>query len=204
MEIRVSRENEVLGNIQTAPVVTGTTVPPLSPHESVRHWYAVYTRPCHEAQVARHFDAREIEAYLPCYQVVHRWKNRCTRKLDLPLFPRYIFAHVAVSERVRVLQVPGVLLVVGSAGKPTPLPHSEIELIRGGLHARKAEPHPFLKVGQRARIRSGAMAGLEGVVVRGKNSLRVVISLDLIRQSVALEVDWDELESLPMAPARLC
>ena len=165
--------------------------------EADKHWYAVYVRPSHEAQVAKRFCTREIENYLPQYQVEHRWKNRCTKKLDLPLFPGYLFAHISTAERVRVLEVPSVLALVGTANRPSPLPDDEIDALRIGLAARKALPHPFLKVGERARIRQGPLTGLEGVVLRDKNSLRVVISLDLIMQSVVVEVDWDELEPVP-------
>ncbi len=168
-------------------------------HETAKHWYAIYVRPSHEAQVAKRFSNREIESYLPQYQVEHRWKNRCTKKLDLPLFPGYIFAHISPAERVRVLEVPSVLFLVGTGNRPTPLPDCEFDALRAGLAARKALPHAFLKVGERARIRRGALAGLEGVVLRSKNSLRVVISLDLIMQSVVVEVDWDELEPVALA-----
>jgi len=167
-----------------------------------QNWYAIYVRPSHEFQVAKRFSIREIDYYLPQYQVEHRWKNRCSKKLDLPMFPGYIFAHIAHRERVRVLEVPSVLSVVGTAGRPTALADSEIEAMRSGLQARNALPHPFLKMGERARIRRGALTGIEGVILRDKNSLRVVISLDLIMQSVSFEVDWDELEpvaaSLPV------
>jgi len=170
--------------------------------ESAQNWYAVYVRPSHEAQVSKRFDVREIESYLPQYQVEHRWKNRCTKRLDLPLFPGYIFAHVSRADRVRVLEVPSVLFVVGTAGRPTPLPDCDIDALRAGLAARNAQPHPFLKVGEHARIRRGALAGMEGIVLRSKSNLRVVISLDLIMKSVAVEVDWDELE--PVAIHVLC
>jgi transcription antitermination factor NusG len=172
----------------------GSDTPVSSSPETIRHWYAIYTRPSHEAQVAKHFNVREIECYLPQYQVVHRWKNRCTKTLELPLFPGYIFARIASAERVRVLEVASVLFMVGTAGRPTPLPDADIEALRDGLRARNAVPHPFLIEGDRARIRHGALAGMEGVIARSKSSLRVVISLDLIMQSVAVEVDWDELE----------
>ena len=166
--------------------------------EVARRWYAIYVRPSHEVQVERRLGNREIESYLPQYRVEHRWRNRCTKKLDLPLFPGYVFARISTTERVRVLEVPSVLFLVGTAGRPTPLPDGDIDELRAGLPARNAAPHPFLKVGERARIRRGALAGMEGIVIRSKNSLRVVISLDLILQSVAVEVDWDELE--PVAP----
>lgn len=166
-----------------------------------RHWHAIYVRPSHEVQVAKRFSVREIESYLPQYQVKHRWKNRCTKKLDLPLFPGYIFARISPSERVRVLDVPSVLWVVGTGSRPTPLPDSDIDALRAGLHAHNAEPHPFLKMGERVRIRRGALAGMEGVVLRSKNNMRVVISLDLIMQSVSVEVDWDELEPVARSAA---
>ncbi len=101
--------------------------------EAAQNWYAVYVRPSHEAQVAKRFSIREIESYLPQYQVEHRWKNRCTKKLNLPLFPGYLFAHVSPTERVRVLEVPSVLFLVGTAKCPTALPDYEIDALRAGL-----------------------------------------------------------------------
>ncbi len=178
-------------------------IPAACESETDRHWHAIYVRPSHEVQVAKRFSIREIESYLPQYQVEHRWKNRCTKKLDLPLFPGYIFAHISPGERVRVLEVPSVLWVVGAGGRPTPLPDSDVDALRAGLHARNAQPHPFLKVGERVRIRGGALAGMEGVVVRSKNHIRVIISLDLIMQSVSVEVDWDELEPVARSAGSL-
>jgi transcription antitermination factor NusG len=164
--------------------------------QTARRWHAIYVRPSHEVSVVKRFTFREIESYLPQYRVEHRWKNRCTAKVDLPLFPGYVFARIAASERVRILEVPGVLFLVGTAGRPTPIPDNDIDSLRAGLHARHAQPHPFLKAGERARIQRGALAGLEGFVIRSKNSLRVVISLELIMQSVAVEVDWEDLQPL--------
>jgi transcription antitermination factor NusG len=161
----------------------------------VPKWFAVFTSPRHEKRVEHHFSLRDIEHYLPLYRSPRKWRNGLNVVLDLPLFPGYIFVRIKRAERVRVLQVPGVLAVVGGpAGEMAPLPEAEIDALRSGLHLRLAEPHPLLTVGQRARIRSGAFAGLEGVVVRKKNSLRVVLTMDLIMQSVALEVDGEELE----------
>jgi transcription antitermination factor NusG len=117
--------------------------------------------------------------------------------LDLPLFPGYIFVRIHRMQRVRVLEVPGVLaLVGGTGGEPASLPEADIEALRSGLPLRRVEPHPLLKIGQRARIRSGAFEGMEGVVVRKKNSFRVVLTLDTIMQSFAVEVDGKELEPL--------
>jgi transcription antitermination factor NusG len=172
----------------------------ISGETEMRHWYAVHTRSCQEAQIEKHFRIRQIESFLPQYHVVKAWKNRCTKTLARPLFPGYIFAHISPSERIRILETPNVVSLVGTSGRPVPVSDIEIEALREGLHIRKAEPHPFLKIGKRARIKHGALAGMEGVVVRGNNCSRIVISLDLIMQSIAVEVDSDELE--PVAPVR--
>jgi transcription antitermination factor NusG len=163
-------------------------------------WFAVYTSPRHEKRVAQHMAAREIEHYLPLYHPQRKWSDGSTVTLDLPLFPGYLFVRTRRSERVRVLEVPGVLTFVGgTGGQPAPLPDAEIDALRVGLPLRQVEPHPLLTVGQRARIRSGALAGMEGVVVRQKNGLRVVLTVDLIMQSIAVEVDGTELEPLDSA-----
>jgi transcription antitermination factor NusG len=160
-------------------------------------WFAVYTSPRHEKRVSQYLSLKEIEHYLPLYRTQRKWSDGSKVTLDLPLFPGYLFVRIDGSERVRVLQVPGVLSFVGgTGGQPASLPEAEINALRTGLPLRHAEPHPLLTVGQRARIRSGALAGMEGVVVRRKNSLRVVLTMDIIRRSVAVEVDETELETL--------
>ena len=160
-------------------------------------WFAVHTSPRHEKRVEQHLSQRDVEHYLPLYRSLRKWRNGLKVTLDLPLFPGYIFVRIQRTDRVRVLKVPGVLAIVsGAAGEMAPLPEGEVEALRSGLHLRQAEPHPLLTVGQRVRIRSGALAGMEGVVVRKKNSLRVVLTMDLIMQSVAVEVDGEELEPL--------
>lgn len=161
------------------------------------NWFAVYTSPRHEKRVGQYFLQKEIEHYVPLYQARRKWRDGSKVTVDLPLFPGYVFVRIDRSERVRVLQVPGVLSIVGGTGRqPASMPDAEIDALRAGLSLRHAEPHPLLTVGQRARIRSGALAGMVGIVVRQKNSLRVVLTMDLIQQSVAVEVDGSELETL--------
>ncbi len=164
---------------------------------SEQQWYAVYTSPRHEKSVDRHLNQREIDCYLPVYRSQRKWSDGSKVTLDLPLFPGYIFTCIPWKQRVRVLEVPGVLAIVGGTGrKPAPLPEEEINALRTGLHLREVAPHPLLTVGQRARIRSGALAGMEGVVMRQKNSFRVVLTMNLIMQSIAVEVDGRELEPI--------
>jgi transcription antitermination factor NusG len=157
----------------------------------------VYTTSRHEKRVAEHFSHRQIEHYLPLYRAERKWKDGSRVTLDLPLFPGYIFVHIPRAERVRVLNVPGALAVVGGTGRePAPLPDAQIEALRCGLECRQAEPCPLLTVGRRARIRSGAFAGMEGIVVKKKNGFRVVLTLEQIMQSIAVEVGEGELEPL--------
>jgi transcription antitermination factor NusG len=157
-------------------------------------WFAAYTSSRHEKRVALHFAEREIEAFLPLYATRHRWKNRCEVTVELPLFPNYVFVRMAKRERERVLEVPGVLSLVGAGRIPAPLPDFEIEALRNGVEGRKIEPHPYLVIGERVRITTGPMTGMEGVLLRKKNNFRVVLALDVIMRSVAVEVDAEDLE----------
>jgi transcription antitermination factor NusG len=167
----------------------------------VPNWFAVYTSSRHEKRVNQQLEMREIEHYLPLYRTQRKWSDGSRVTLDLPLFPGYIFVCIQRAQRVRVLEVPGVLTIVGgTGGEPASLPASEIVALRSGLSERNAQPHPLLKVGQRARIRSGAFAGMEGVVQRMKFSFRVVLTLDSIMQSFAVEVDGEDLEILDSDP----
>lgn len=158
------------------------------------NWFAAYTNSHHEKRVARQFGERQIQAFLPLYRTRHRWRNRCEVDLELPLFPNYVFVRIDPRKRVRVLEVPGVLSLVGFGRSLAPLPDFEIEALRSGLGKRTVEPHPYLVVGERARIKAGPMTGLEGVLIRKKNNFRVVLALDVIMQCVAVEVDADDLE----------
>jgi transcription antitermination factor NusG len=159
-----------------------------------RHWFAIRTRSHHEKSVLQQLTNRGIQSYLPLYRTVHEWTNRRKADLELPLFPTYLFIHIAPQERIRTLQVPGVLNLVGLGREPSPMPDAEIECLRAGLSLRRFEPHPYLVAGARVRIATGPFAGMEGVVQRRKGCLRVVLSVDFIAQSVAVEVDAEELE----------
>ncbi len=166
--------------------------------ESEPRWFTIYTAPHHEKRVGEHFAHRQIEHFLPLYHARHRWKNGSTANLELPLFPGYLFVRIGNQrERVRILEVPGVLFIVcGTGRKPCPLPDNEINQLRAELHMRRAEPHQLLLIGQRVRIRMGALAGMEGILDRRKNGIRVVLTLDLIQQSIAVEVNSEDLEPL--------
>ena len=161
-------------------------------------WFAVYTACRHEKRIAQHLNQRKIEHYLPLYRSDRKWRDGSKVTLELPLFPGYIFVRISRSQRVNVLSVPGALAVVGgTGGEPAAVPDAAIEALKTGLQSHRIEPHPVLRVGQMARIRSGAFAGMEGVIVRKKGGFRVVLTLEQIMQSVAVELDEGDIEPLP-------
>jgi transcription antitermination factor NusG len=161
-----------------------------------QHWYAAYTCAKHEKRVAAELGAQDVEHFLPLYSSVRRWKDRRVT-LDLPLFPGYVFVRLTLRDRLRVLQIPSVVRLVGFGGLPTALPDEEMEILRKGLcQGLCAEPHPFMTIGRRVRITAGPFAGLEGVLKRKKSSLRVVVSMELIQRSVAVDVEVTDVEAL--------
>lgn len=169
--------------------------PPLPANYLENRWYAARTKSRHEKKVAEHLAGKGITNFLPLYKAQHRWKDRVAR-VDLPLFPGYIFVQFPLKERLKVLEIPGVANLVSFKGEPAALPEQEIETLRQGLSANLyAEPHPYLKVGRRVRIKGGPLRGLEGILERKKeDSFRVVISIDLIMRSVLVEVAMGDVE----------
>jgi transcription antitermination factor NusG len=169
----------------------------LSDSATERRWYAVFTLPQNEKSVARHLNLRDVESFLPTYESVRVWKNRQRKKTDLALFPSYLFAHVNRGERVKVLQSPGVLHIVGNGCQPLPLEDAEINFLRLASHCRKVEPYRDLVIGEKVRVKTGALQGVEGTLVRMNNCLRLVITLNLINQHASVEVDADAVEAAP-------
>ena len=157
-------------------------------------WYAVFTLARHEKRVFAHCKQRQIESFLPLYKVKHRWKNRCTVDLELPLFPSYSFVRIDQRTRVQILQVPGVVRIVSSGHQLQPLPDDYINSLRDGLLVHRIEPHPDLEVGDLVRIKTGPMTGAEGILERHKNDLRVVLKLEMLARSVSVEVGASEIE----------
>ena len=166
------------------------------PEASQLQWYAVRTMPRHEKRLQMDLKELGVECFLPLYEATHRWKNGCVKEVELPLFPGYIFVAIDARERFRVLRLNGAVSFVGSAGGPWPLSYEEIESLRTSMQQRRFEPYPYLAMGQKVRIRSGPLEGLVGFLVRNSGRLRVVVSIDLIGQSVVAEVDIDELEGI--------
>jgi transcription antitermination factor NusG len=164
--------------------------------ERDRKWYAVFTTPQNEKAVVRHLDIREIESFLPTYETVRVWKNRQRVKVVLPLFPTYLFVHINPTERGKVLQSPGALRIVGNGRDNASLLDSEIDFLRSGFCRQRIEPYRELVIGEKVRIKSGVMQGLLGTLVRKSNSMRFVLTLELINQHAAIQVDAEDLERI--------
>jgi transcription antitermination factor NusG len=162
------------------------------------HWFAAYTVANHEQRVARQLADRAIPHYLPIYQSVRQWKDRKMR-LDLPLFPGYVFVEIPLHDRLKVIQIPSVVHLVGSGGQPTPLRDSDVAAIRMCMeHSDKIEPHS-ISVGQTVRIVRGAFAGMEGVLERKKGISRLVLCVSLIMRAVAIEIDEADVAPIQQA-----
>jgi transcription antitermination factor NusG len=157
--------------------------------ESAVSWYAIYTRYQHEKSIACTLACKGFETFLPLYSSARRWKDRI-KQLWLPLFPCYVFVHGTLERRFDIIVTSGVHGLVSSGGRPAPIPQSEIDAIRRALEQRVAvEPHGFLRSGDWVRVKSGPLEGVEGILVRWKNLWRLVLSVELLERSVAVEVD---------------
>ncbi|HEV2490504.1 MAG TPA: UpxY family transcription antiterminator [Candidatus Acidoferrales bacterium] len=157
-------------------------------------WFAVHTRSRHEKSASEQLRCREVETFLPLYQSTRRWRNG-DHEVQLPLFPGYTFVHIPLKDRLQVLKVPGVVRLIGFNGRPVPLEDQEVEGLRCALASGvRAAPHPYLTVGRRVRITAGPLNGQQGILVRRKGALRVILSIELIQRSVLVDLGVNELE----------
>lgn len=179
-----------VGGIESRDEVLATS----TPDGGTAHWYAAYTFAHHEKRVTQQLQERRIQSFLPTYVSVRRWKDR-RKRLELPLFPSYVFVQVNEQNRLDLLRLPGVLGLVCFQGRPAPVANAEIEnLRRGQLEGIVVHPHPYLKVGRKVRVRSGSMAGVEGVLVRMRDRARVVLSISILQRSVSVDIDEADVE----------
>jgi len=158
-------------------------------------WYAIYTRPRHEKQVYEDLKNRNIEAFLPIYKVRRRWSDRY-KIIEEPLFKNYLFVNVEYERRYHdTLRPYGAVAFVTFDGKPAQIPEPEIEAIRRLVTSELPyNPHPYLKIGRRVRVRSGPLEDCEGILIRKKGLTRLVLSIHLLQQSVSAKVDADSVE----------
>jgi transcription antitermination factor NusG len=152
-------------------------------------WCAIYTRHQHEKTVSEMLEAKGFEVFLPLYDSTRKWKDRC-KVLSVPLFPSYVFVRGAVERRLPVLTTPGVHMIISRGERVATIPEAEIDAIRRTMEGNfRVEPHPFLRCGERVRVVRGSLEGVEGVLTRKKNLFRLVLSVEMLAQSVAVEID---------------
>ncbi len=160
-------------------------------------WWALYTRHQHEKAVSDVLSMKGFEVFLPVYESVRRWRDR-KKLLSLPLFPCYVFVRGGLDRKLQIVSTPGVHMVLRRGEEIAIVPDMEIEAIRRTLEGKlNVEPHPFLRCGERVRVKRGALEGVEGILVRKKNRFRLVISVQMVAQSVAVEMDGMDVEPLP-------
>ncbi len=170
--------------------------------QGVSQWFAVRTAGGREKTVASQFQYKGYEEFLPSYRARRQWSDR-TKTLELPLFPGYLFCRFDFHNRLPILMTPGVQTIVGFGKEPTPVSDAEIDALRRVIASgAAAEPHDYLSVGQRVRIREGSLTGVEGILLQMKGSWRIVLSVELLQRSVAVEVDRASIAPvLPPDPA---
>jgi transcription termination/antitermination protein NusG len=161
--------------------------------EQPQAWFALTVSPRHEKAAAHNLRLRGLEEFLPLYRVRRAWSDRM-QVVDVPLFPGYVFCRFSYGDRLHALQTPGVKSVVGFGTSETPLDDSEIaavrRLIASGL---PITPWPYLRVGDMVHIERGALEGVRGTVLREKGPWRLVVTVELLQRSVAVEIDRELL-----------
>lgn len=168
-----------------------------------RGWWAVYTKHQHEKRVADMLLAKGSEVFLPLYTADRHRRDRDVR-LALPLFPCYVFARENPEMRLAVLSTPGVHLIVSRGPAFGVVPYEEIDNLRVAIAAERViEPHPYCRIGDRVRITRGALVGLEGIMIRQKGLCRVIISIEMLAKSIAVEVDISEIGPAQARPSTI-
>ena len=156
----------------------------------------LHTRSRHEKATAARLDLQSTETFLPLHRSRRTWRNGVHADVDLPLFPGYLFARIRITDRLRMLQTPGVLGFAATSARPTAIADEEMDLLRCATEDLKAEPHPYLSCGDRVRIVAGALAGFEGILTRRKHDYRVVLSIEAIMRAVVVEVSEFDIERM--------
>jgi len=167
------------------------------------YWFAIQTRSRHEKVVRDQLAAKRITHLLPLWRKRSIWKDR-VKHVEIPLFSGYLFGYFALQNKVAVLETVGVARLVSINGAPVPIPDEQIVAVRTLMeHRLPCSPHPYLVEGMRVRIKCGLLAGTEGILIAKKQKHRLVISVDIINQAVAVEVDSAAIEPLEFRPQQV-
>ncbi len=166
-----------------------------------RNWYALFTRHQHEKSVALALSNKSHEVYLPLYRSLRQWQDRA-KQIWLPLFPCYVFIREGMDRQFQIVTTPGVLYIVGWGGRPTVVPHAQIDAIGRIIEScLRVETHPYLQCGDRVRVKTGPLMGLEGILTRQKGVSQLIVSMEMLGRSVAVEIDVLNVERIGPFPA---
>jgi len=158
-----------------------------------RAWYAVCVKPRHEKVASAVMKNRGLNVFLPTRPARHNWSDRI-KDIDVPLFPGYVFCHFGFAQRMAVLMTPSVTSIVSAGRQPVALSSEEIAAVQAIVaSSRRVTPWPYLSAGQRVQVASGCLAGLCGIVLREKNAYKLVVSINLLQRSIAVEIDYRDL-----------
>jgi transcription termination/antitermination protein NusG len=165
--------------------------------EDPKCWFAVYTRARHEKVVAEELWQKDIEVFLPLRETVSQWKDR-KKSIQLPLFPGYLFVHVPIwKRRLDILKLPSVVRIIGISNEPVPIPDEQVSAVKTLVFSELPyDPYPEIAEGDRVLVRRGPLRGLEGILVEKKSRFKFVITVDLIQQAVACEIDAEDVERI--------
>lgn len=168
------------------------------------NWYALFTRHQHEKSVAFALSNKNHEVYLPLYRSVRQWQDRA-KQLWFPLFPCYVFIREGMDRQLQILTTPGIINIVGWSGRPAIVPQTQLDAVRRIMEScLVVETHPYLQSGDRVRVKTGPLMGLEGILTRKKGEALLVVSMEMLGQSAAVEVDVLDVERMgPFPVAKL-
>jgi transcription antitermination factor NusG len=187
------------GEAMSAFIQSWTTAAPVAaPAATEQSWYALLTRSRHEKSVAYRLHEIGVTSFVPVTRQLRTWSDR-KKLVEFPLFSCYVFAKLSPTyeERLKALRIDGVYSLLGTRGEGTPIPEEQIDAIRKITEERLAwHSHPFLKIGQRVRIRSGALSGVEGLFVARSGESTLVVSIDAIQRSLAVRIEGYDIESV--------
>jgi transcription antitermination factor NusG len=167
-----------------------------------RNWYALFTRHQHEKSVAFALLNKSHDVYLPLYRSFRRWQDRA-KQIWLPLFPCYVFIREGMDRQLQIVTTPGVIQIVRWGGRPAIVPQSQLDAVMRIIESRLiVETHPYLQCGDRVRVKTGPLMGLEGILTRKKGVARLVVSMEMLGRSAAVEIDALNVERIGPFPVQ--
>lgn len=163
-------------------------------NDTKKNWYAVYTIVRHEKAVNSALLEKDIETFLPLREVISQWKDR-KKKVLLPLFPGYLFINSTLEDRLTILNTPGIVRILGVTGSPIPIPDEQVEAVKKLIESRLPyDPYPYYNEGKMVMVVNGPLQGVVGRILQKRTSNKLILSVDLIKRSVSVEVQAEDVE----------